>query len=353
MNKVLFIIDRLSAGAGRVLYDLAKNVNCSIISIYKEGDMIKEFKKLNKKIIFADKKKGMDLNLILRLRDIIKKEKPDIVHTHNVDAYEYGVLAGWLADVKKIIHTAHGKSVKNSRLRENTYHKFISIFLDKYITVSYDLGKYVKKNWCLSDKKIHVIHNGVDCNVYKKIKADRQFLSKYGIKKNDFVVGIIAGLRKVKNHRCLIKAVKKYPEIKLLIVGDGSEKENIKKMIEKLNLKKNIIMLGNRKDIVKIFNVIDVNILCSHSECLSMTLLEAMACGIPSIVTDVGGNKEVIANGINGFLIKNDYNELSEKIKLLKNNKKLREKMSKECMKKVKEFSIKKMIEEYEKVYLK
>lgn len=365
-KKILFIIDRLSAGAGRVVYDLVNNLNkkkfdITIAVIYPDSDLKHLFKKLDVSIINLNKNPGKDTGLILRLKNLIKKEKFDIVHTHNVDAYEYGVLAAWLAKVPKIIHTSHGKSVKSgrlSKLREKFFHKFISLFLNEYIVVSKDLGRYVSRNWCLNTKKIKVIHNGMDTNLYKPAKISRKNFS-LGIKKKDKIITIIAGLRPVKDHVTLIRAMKivseKIPNSRLIIVGDGSERKKLKNLTKKLNLEDHIIFLGNRKDIVNLWNVSDLGVLCSLDECLSISLLEGMACGIPFVATKVGGNPEVIRIGQEGFLVKPKNHKLLARniIRILRDSKN-RKKLGINARKKVeKDFTLKKMSKRYEKVYLK
>jgi N-acetyl-alpha-D-glucosaminyl L-malate synthase BshA len=361
-KKVLYIIDGLSEGAGRVLYDLVKflkNYKIIIVTLYKEGNLIDQFKKLNVKIINLNKKPGIRPATIIKLKNIIKKEKPDIVHTHNCNAYEFGVLAARILKVKKIIHTAHGKSVKPNKLkklRESLFHKFISAFLTNYISVSKDLAKYAAKNWCLNKKKIKTIYNGIDTNTYKKIKVDKSFLYNLGIKKDDILIGIVAGLRPVKSHETLIKSMqlikKQVPNSKLLIIGDGPEKNRLINLTDKLNLKKDILFLGNRKDIVKLLNCLDVSVLPSLSECLSIALLESMSCQLPVIATDVGGNPELINKD---YLVKpKDYKNLAIKtVKLLK-DKDLRENIGKQNRKRVlNHFNIQNMIKNYKKVYQK
>lgn len=367
-KKILFVIDRLSAGAGRVIYDLTKHIDKKrfgilIAAIYPEGDLMHMFNNLNIRIINLNKKQGKDLDLIRRLKKIIQKEKIDIVHTHNVDAYEYGILAAWLAGVKKIIHTAHGKSIKKGFLRktrENITHRFISHFLDYYVAVSKDLGRYVYKNWCKNREKIKIIHNGIDIETYKRKKISKSFLSKLGVNKKDLIISIVAGLRPVKDHLTLIKAMKivakKVPNSKLLVVGDGLEKAKLISLTKKLKLQKNIIFLGNRKDIIRLWNITDMGVLCSLDECLSVALLEGMACEVPFVATEVGGNPEVVDHGVNGFLVKpKNQEELASKMIRLLKDVDLRKKAGRRARYGLTlgGFKVQTMISHYERLYLK
>ena len=233
------------------------------------------------------------------------------------------------------------------------------MFLDEYKTVSDDLGKYASKNWCIDRKKIKTIHNGIDTEKYRKIKADQKLRSSLGIGKKDKVIGIVAGLRPVKDHFTAIKAMEKVkeeiPNCKMLIVGDGPEREKLEKFAEVSGLEDNIHFLGNRKDTVDIYNCFDAGVLSSLSECLSITLLEGMACEKLFIATAVGGNPEVIENGTDGFLVpaKNPGLMADMIIQALK-SKKVRQDMGNKARKKITErFNSENMAKRYEELYLK
>lgn len=365
MKRILFIIDRLNEGAGRVLYDIVKNIDRErfepiVVSIYNNGNMVDRFSRMDVKVIFMNKRHGSGLDCIFKIRKIIRKERVDIIHTHNVDSYEYGVPAAWLSGIRNIIHTCHGKSVKTcgfKRFRENLAHKFISLFLDKYVVVSDDLGRYVSRNWCFNRKKIKTIYNGIDTAYYKKVSVHKKLLMKVDCK--DEVVGIVAGLRPVKDHITLIKAMnivcKEIPDSKLVIVGDGPEKSRLVNFVNETGLEKNVLFLGNKENVYELLNCFDVGVLSSLSECLSITLLEGMASEIPFIATNVGGNSEVIENNIDGFLVPARSSVLLAQmiIKVLKNGK-LREKIGKKGREKVcQKFNVKDMVMDYEKMYLK
>jgi len=364
-KKILFVIDRLNEGAGKVVYNIANSLDknrfdVAVVSIYMGGNLTGLFDKSGIKVVYIEKKTRSHLSIVLNLRKIIKKEKADVVHTHNVDAYEYGVLAARLAGVKKIVHTSHGKSVKRGRFRrfrENLYHKFISLFLDRYIAVSRDLGKYAEKNWCLDKKKIKIVYNGVDTNKYRKLKVNRRLLNELNIRNGEKIIGIVAGLRHVKDHITLFKAMEivkeEIPGSKLLVIGDGPEREKLIDFVNKSDLDKNIKFLGNREDIIELYNCMDVCVLCSLSECLSITLLEGMACCIPFVVTRVGGNPEVISDGADGFLVEaKDSNMIAEKIVKLLKDKELAYEIGKKAREKVLiNFNVKGMVKKYEGLY--
>lgn len=365
-TKILYLIDSLTEGAGRVVYDLARSLDkgrfeVMVATIYSGGELAEQLKKHKIRVVSLNKKSGKDLSIIFRLQRLMKKENIRIIHCHNSDAYEYGVIAAWLAGVRKIYATMHGKSVKRTlfkKARERFVNRFISLFLRRYIVVSDDLGRYAAKNWCFNRKKIRTIYNGIDTDVYKNKKKDLKLLSKLKLKKNDNILSIVAGLRKVKNHAILIRAMqivkKTHPDTRLLVIGEGYEREALEDFTRRLDLQKEVMFLGYRDDIIGLFSLTDINILSSFSECLSITLLESMACETPSVVTRVGGNPEVVEDKEDGFLIQSDdHIELAEKILFLLDNKKARGSVAKSAREKVvNKFSIDRMIKEHEQLYL-
>ena len=314
-HKILYVIDRLNEGAGRVVYDLVRFIDRSrfaveIAAIYRQGNLLEDFSDCAVKIFYLDKKPGKDLGLIARLRDLIRRGRYTIVHTHNVDGYEYGVAAAFWAGARRIIHTAHGKSIKASpwrRRQESLYHRLLARCLSDYIVVSNDLGVYVAGNWCRNRRKIRTIYNGVDTAAYAPLVPPSCTLAGLELPQPVKLLGIVAGLRPVKDHATLLQAMQalkpRWPECRLLVIGDGPERSALERMRTELGLADEVFFLGNRRDVAQLFNCLDVGVLCSRSECLSMTLLEGMACQVPFVATEVGGNPELIRNRSNGLLV--------------------------------------------------
>jgi glycosyltransferase involved in cell wall biosynthesis len=175
-------------------------------------------------------------------------------------------------------------------------------------------------------------------------------------KKKGLIIGIVAGLRAVKNHASLIKAMKivkkEVPDSKLVVIGDGPEKEKLIRLVDSLGLEKDVLFLGNRKDIVELYNSMDVGVLCSFSECLSISLLEGMSCGVPFVATRVGGNPELIGDDAGVLVPVGNVEILAEEIIRLLKDKKLRDSIGKKAREKiVREFSVDKMIKSYEELY--
>ncbi|MBW3019689.1 glycosyltransferase [Candidatus Woesearchaeota archaeon] len=288
-----------------------------VVSLTNLNDVGKELEKKGIKVYYLGLRKDL-INIflvVLRFRKIIKMEKPTVLDTYLIHANLFGRIFGKLFGIKKII-----SSVRN----DYSDLKFMN-FLDKntsrlvklYVPNSKSLVPYLKRNG-VTKNKIKILPNCID---FEKIK--KELNEKFSIKeelslnKNDKVIVSVARLEKQKNLSCLIKAMKYLDDsFKLLLVGYGSEKDNLVKLTSELKLKERVFFLGKRKDVLNIVNSSDIFVLPSFKEGMSNALLEAMALGKKCVVSDIPQNTVVIEGydvGIS-FKVKNDK-DLALKIK--------------------------------------
>lgn len=278
-------------------------------------------------ITATSRKIGFDISLIFAIRKHIKTDNIAILHCHQYTPWVYGVLAAFGTNTK-VIFTEHGRFHPDSSTWKR---KLINPWLGrmtKHITAISQATKQALVDFeNLPKEHIEVIYNGVQPLKVNSAKtlALRQ---KLNIPDNSPVLGTIARLDPIKNHRMMIDAfsliLKAHPDAVLVIVGDGTERETIIKKIQTLGLEKKILMPGYDPQPKHYLAVMDIFLLSSFSEGTSMTLLEAMSLGKPCVVTDAGGNNEVIANSENGIVTKNDdADEFSQAILKLLDDKML------------------------------
>jgi glycosyltransferase involved in cell wall biosynthesis len=171
------------------------------------------------------------------------------------------------------------------------------------------------------------------------------------------IIGIVARLAEVKDHSTLFRACKilndNRIDFRLLVIGDGPLKSNLVKLADSLGLQNTIIFTGTRHDIPDLLNAMDIFVLSSISEGISLTLIEAMSCFLPIVATNVGGNPEVIVDGETGFLVPSQNAEaLADKLILLMKMPDVRRRMGKAGRARaVKLFSMQKAVMSYEKCY--
>lgn len=291
------------------------------------------------------------------LIDTLRREGVDIIHTHS-GCWHKAAIAGRLSGVKGIIYTEHGRSVPDSRTIV-MLDKIISRFTDHIIPVSHDLEEYLKYKIKIDHRKIYKIENGIDTNYFEALPKNKSLMKELDIPEDCFVIGNIARLALIKDHKTLIQAfslaLKTCPNMKLIIVGDGAERENLEELIQKLKLVDNVMFLGFRRDIKELLSIFDVFALSSISEGTSITILEAMASGKPIIAANVGGNSNLIIDGETGFLVRPKMvDDFAEKIIFLNKKREVIRDMGVNGARFIKEnFSAEKMTRRYEALYYK
>ena len=282
-----------------------------------------------------------NLKTIWKLCKFVKREKVDIISTHSGKDAWIGNIVGKLTNTK-VVRVRHLiVPIKNAA----SYN-----LADRVVTVS----KQVKDaliSQGVDSEKIVTIYTGIDTH---RFQTERTYdlREALGLEPSTMLVGIVAVLRRAKRHQELIETFVKIPgNAKLVIVGDGPQRENLENLIEKLGVKERVIMLGHREDIDKMLPNFDMFVLPSEHEALGTSLLEAQSCGVPVLASNTGGIPEALDEGRTGYLF-NDFNELEQRLVALMDNKALLDGMKRNCRPFIEEkFSVEKMVSYTQKLY--
>lgn len=249
-----------------------------------------------------------DLALAAKMAEVIDREKLDILHVHY--AIPHAISAILARDIAKrdvkIVTTLHGTDITVLGF-DKTFKSMITYGIEKsdaVTAVSMDLVDRTKELLEV-DQDIEVIYNFVNEKVYYKKDAD-YLKEHYDIAEDEKVLIHISNFRKVKRIPDILHTfykVRKSLKAKLLFVGDGPELQTAYELVEQLGLEKDVLFLGRQKDISSLLSISDLILLLSEQESFGLVLLEAMACQVPAIGTDIGGIPEVIADGETGYLV--------------------------------------------------
>lgn len=252
---------------------------------------------------------GFDLNLIKAIRAKIKQQNIDILHCHQYTPWVYGVLAAAFTKTK-VIFTEHGRFYPDSSSWKRRFINPLLLAITNKVTSISKATKVALTDYeFVPAKRIEVIYNGIKGLVHDpKIRVDiRQEL---GVADQDVLFGTVARLDPIKNQTLMIRAFAKVLELhshcRLVIVGDGEEREKLEQLVDELEIREAVIFTGYITEPVNYISAMDAFLLSSLSEGTSMTLLESLSLGKPCIVTDAGGNAEVVEHDKVGWVSPNN-----------------------------------------------
>lgn len=327
--------------------------------------LCKNFQKEEIKVIRLEVRHKHDPRHYSMLKKLIKDEKIDILHAHiwNPASCRYAYLVAKSTKIP-LITTEHDPFKLN--FFKDAFKKRAINHVSKIITVSENNKKILAKLYPTQKSKIKVILNGIDVTWWKSqllrfTEEDFKKIKKevFNAEEKSLIIISIAELHERKGLKYLIKAmpevIVKFPNIKLVIVGEGPERSELENLIKKLNLENKVILLGQKKDIPKLLKSSDIFALPSIREAFGLVNLEAMLTPLPIIATKVGGIPEIVNDKKTGILVEPESEKsLSETLIKLLSSPKTRQKMATEGQKRVIElFDAKKMAEKYEDIYKK
>ncbi|MBQ4137066.1 MAG: glycosyltransferase [Clostridia bacterium] len=340
MIKVLNVItDTNIGGAGRVLVHYLRNFDRTRFDVYvalPEGSLlIPEVEKAGYTPILTKhgKDKSFEPCAVTELYGIIKRLKPDIVHTHSSLSAK---LAAYLAGVRSRIYTRHcafDLSPADTRFPKKQISGLVNNTLSTAIVAVVDAAAKNLTDTGVDPKKITVIMNGVEGLASRNDEEKLSLRASLGIDKDDFVCTICARLEDVKGHDYFIRAAKlvceKRDNIKFLIVGTGALENELKALAHSLGLDNKVIFTGFTNDVAGYMNITDLNVNCSWgTEASSLAIAEAMSLSKPTLASIFGGNPAMISEGVNGMLVpKRDENAIADAILKLEADRELVKKL--------------------------
>ncbi len=344
-KKILYLDTPIDPpGGGQIsLFYILKNL--------KEHFIIKVFVPYDCEFVKWLKEENIDVQIVL-LKDLffkIKKFAPDIIHC-NSPTTKYTAFGSFISKVLNIPFIWHNRTLDTAGCKE----KLIANLSSKIIVIS----DAVKEKFKRFENKVVKIYNAVDTEVFKPI--DVSYLKKeLNISDDKKVVGSISRLDWWKGYDLFLEVAKEISKtnnnIIFLIAAEGPEKEKIKNLIKNYDLASKIIFLGFKKNIVEIINLCDIIVnLSTQPEPFGRTIIEAMSCGKVVVATALGGPKEIIDDGVDGFLVEPEVEKISNIILQVLSDKTLYDKISLSAIKKVKEkFSLQTQIQQIIELYLK
>jgi glycosyltransferase involved in cell wall biosynthesis len=341
--------------------NLDKEIFNPIVLSFTDGPMIDRLRKMNITVHIIPTLRPFDLTKWKQVQKLLKDHKIELVHAHGTRANSNVLWAARSLGIP-VIYTVHGWSFHPD---QKPLVRNIRIMGEKYLTSRSDLNISVSasnqqsgKQFINSFKSI-VINNGIDLKKFDPSALHRDIRKELNIPADKILVLFIARFTSHKQPLALIEAFSKAfqsnPDLHLLLVGDGDQKEDANDMIRRSGMSEHITMESFRQDVPDVLASADIFVLPSLWEGLPIGLLEALAMGKAVIATNVDGTSEIIENGVNGILIETEdlVNDLGKAIEALSKDKASREKFSHNAMHTITEkYNAANMTKEIENIYL-
>jgi len=257
----------------------------------------------------------LDLAGVMRLAQFIRHRRPDVVHSHAFRADLWCGLAARLARVPLIVSTIRNHDRQVLRMEypflvgrlAAAASWFATTLADTVVAVSDGVAEYLVREHGVPPSKIHVIHNGFDFERLNSGRTNRAALrAELGWQDDDVVMGTLAVLKPRKGLRYLIQAAHSvlatHPRARFFVAGEGPQRAALEAEVLRLGIQGRFQLLGQRDDPLALLEAADIFVLPSQYEGLPRSLLEAMAVGNAVVVTDIGGNREVVRHEVSGLI---------------------------------------------------
>ncbi len=290
----------LTGGLERLLVEFgrhhdAQKFDLRFVSLAELGPPAEELRRMGFSVESVNLPGRGKLPALRSLRSLLQHERVDLVHTHNTYAHFYGSVAASWAGVKSVINSQHGRGC-GPRAKDKLLFRLANLKTSRVVGVSEDAAALCRGEDPWAASKTSVIWNGIDTS---------RFVFR-GPAKTPVAISV-ARLSPEKDFPTLLQAtaivVRSVPDFKLMMIGNGAERAKLEALTKSLGIQTNVVFLGERSDVPELLAQAGFFVSSSKSEGISLTILEAMAVGLPVVTTRVGGNPEIILEGQTGYLV--------------------------------------------------
>lgn len=353
--RVTHLVSTLNIGGlEKVVYDLTRladpaRVHVQVVCLGEVGALAEQFADVNVPVRSLGVLGLGTRRAVAVLARELRNDLPDVLHTHNPAPHLVGALAARWAKVPAVVHTKHGRNYPNDPRKVWT-NRLATWFTDRVVPVSDDSADVALAIEKVSGKKVRRIWNGIDLERFPHhlTEVHRSPLQ---------AIHVARLIYPAKDQKTLLRAVRlvadEEPRFHIDLVGDGPHRADIESLCDELRLSENVRFLGFRHDVHELLTESGLFILSSVNEGLSITLLEAMANGLPIVATRVGGNAEVVTQGKTGLLVPaRSPRDMADAILTLVRDPALAAKYGEAGRARVEEhFDLRKVVKQYEVLY--
>lgn len=363
-TRILHVVpDMMPYGLERVVWSLVTRADLgsfepAVVSLYdaEPGSMGPELERRGIPVFHLGKRRGFDARTFGALTSVLRSWQPDLVHTHNY-VLRYVLPAAAAAGMPPIVHTIHNVADREVERLGQWLHQVAFRRWARPVAIAEEVASSFQRVYRLPRPVL--IPNGIDLSPYEAARLQRaEWRRNEGFAESDLLLTCIARFYEQKNHKTLLEAfamVKdELPRAKLLLAGDGYLRPALERQTAELGLSGQVKFLGRREDVARILGASDVFVLPSLWEGNPLSVMEAMAAGLPVAATAVGGVPELVETGRSGLLCRpGEAVELAEAIRTLAGSAELRKTFGRQAMLRAEaRFGEQAMVGAYERLYL-
>ncbi|MGH7263545.1 MAG: glycosyltransferase [Candidatus Rokuibacteriota bacterium] len=307
--RVLHLIETGGpGGAERVLLDLARHLGPGwppTVGLLKRGWLASQVRAAGMDCVVVPRSPLGDLGVVVRLARIARAQRCRVIHTHEFYMSLVGAVVSFLTGIPQVV-TVHGRGYYAEKRRRRLMYRWVTSRA-AMVAVSEDVRRFFCRVTGTPLHRMRVIYNGIDPGRFGAPRRDPALLDSAGIPRDAWIIGAVGNLYPVKGHVYLIRAtpalVRASRRIHVVVIGRGALEPELRAEAQRLGVEGHVHLPGFRDDVHRWLGVMDGFAMPSLSEGLPVALLEAMAAGVPGVVTGVGGMPEVIVNGETGWVV--------------------------------------------------
>lgn len=314
-RDIVHVVETLERGGlERMVVDLAGAQRVAghrpqVICLYRPGLLARELPALDIPLLDCGKRSGFDVRALRRLRRALRAAPGAVLHTHNANTHYHAVLAATGLPLSRIVNTRHGMGASRPSGRLEWLYRRAMPRTDVVAAVCEAARALFAAHGVKPRGTLLAVPNGIRVERFEASTPARRaaLRAALGLRDDTRLVGTVGRLNPVKDQSMLLRAFARLhggmADTALVLVGDGALRETLVAEAAALGIGDAVRFLGDRGDVDALLPGFDVFVLSSRSEGYSMALLEACAAGLPIVATDVGGNREIVRDGVNGRVV--------------------------------------------------
>lgn len=330
----------------------------SVVCLERLGVLAPQVQDLGGHVVCLEKRPGIQLSLLRKMRAVLRGLAPDIVHTHQIPCLFYAGPVSRVVEKARVVHTEHGLPLVDSRPKTRWLGRWSALHCELFFCLTQEIALELKRKRIVPDRKLRVIRNGIDTACYRSPGNPLALRASLGIPPSSPVIGTVGRLAEIKQFDVLIRAFAEVrqgrPDAHLLFVGDGPQRLALEQLREQIGLGPFVHFAGYRTNVSEYLHVMSCFALTSRSEGTPQAVLEACVAGLPVVATRVGGLPEVIDDGRTGILLNpGDERALAHALLELLDNQQLARSMGDAGRQHVESvYGIRRMAREYHEYFL-